>query len=506
MSSIHSILNRLSHSSDYTILPSQSPSQISEYSRWTHVNVPKRYTRFFIAILLALTIYTFSLRHITHDWREFPPEALPSPDGSPPLYLQYREYERHLPAHNPALPYPDGEHAKFIYFGNHQNAVGWGNVLQEMIFNAYFAYHVKRSFVFYNYSWNMDGPEFSDFNGHTIPSRIPLSAIITGPMVGGPMDPEDVDVPRAVSRDYFNQVCPESERYMIRGDDVKEGHWDLPAHKLINALKSKVLATDARCIELPRWSSQIFDVILFGSTGVLELWPELSKSPIFTKFGWSPLVHAAFNANRRYFEISPRPLPPFYGSLPGYFSKTSSPMNPPASPYPPLDGLLVIHVRQGDFDKHCRHFVTHSSEYNGFNAFPELPDRFDPPQGEDTPEKVETYLRHCFPNISQIVERVVDVREKSEGLKKMYIMTNAKRQWLDELKEALREKSEWEEITTSRDLWLSWEQKPVAQALDMYVAQRAQAFVGNGFSSLTSNVVMFRMGSESLDPNNTFFW
>jgi hypothetical protein len=49
--------------------------------------------------------------------RRFPQKLGLDPPGKPPLYNQYREYERHLPAHN---PFPDGKYAKFIYFGNFQ--------------------------------------------------------------------------------------------------------------------------------------------------------------------------------------------------------------------------------------------------------------------------------------------------------------------------------------------------------------------------------------------------
>jgi hypothetical protein len=38
-----------------------------------------------------------------------------------------------------------------------------------------------------------------------------------------------------------------------------------------------------------------------------------------------------------------------------------------------LDGLLVLHLRRGDFDQHCWNFIEHSS---GYNSFDELPDRF----------------------------------------------------------------------------------------------------------------------------------
>ena len=35
-------------------------------------------------------------------------------------------------------------------------------------------------FVFYNYTWDLEGPDYSTYNGHLIPARIPISAIISG--------------------------------------------------------------------------------------------------------------------------------------------------------------------------------------------------------------------------------------------------------------------------------------------------------------------------------------
>lgn len=35
-------------------------------------------------------------------------------------------------------------------------------------------------FVFDNYTWARDGPEYAAYNGRLIPARIPLSAIISG--------------------------------------------------------------------------------------------------------------------------------------------------------------------------------------------------------------------------------------------------------------------------------------------------------------------------------------
>lgn len=35
-------------------------------------------------------------------------------------------------------------------------------------------------FVFDNFTWERDGPEFTEYNGKLIPSRIPLSTMISG--------------------------------------------------------------------------------------------------------------------------------------------------------------------------------------------------------------------------------------------------------------------------------------------------------------------------------------
>ena len=222
---------------------------------------------------------------------------------------------------------------------------------------------------------------------------------------------------------------------------------------------------------------------LFGSDHALDLWPELRKSPIFTKFQWSPLIHAAYETNKHFFELEPTSfLSALYAPISKHFAKIFKPTDP-ISPYydETLDGLLVLHLRRGDFDQHCWNFIEHSSGYNGYNSFDELPDRFTIPSGGSKEERADLYLKHCFPTVAQIVNRVKDVTKKVGGLRKVYIMTNGKGSWLAELRAALLNGGQWE-VSTSRDLSLSWEQKPISQALDMYVAQKAQAFVGNGVS------------------------
>ena len=217
---------------------------------------------------------------------------------------------------------------------------------------------------------------------------------------------------------------------------------------------------------------------IFGSERVLDIFPGFVKSPIMAGFRWSPPIESAFENNRPL--ISPLT----------FFDKHLSnlPFFRPTIRYPMISGLLVLHIRRGDFSEHCAHLARWSSTFNGFNSFPELPDQFEPPPGagwgENTPENMALYMQRCFPSIEQIAAKVAAVRETQagRGLRNVYIMTNGAKEWVEELKAALFALGGFEHVTGSRDVKLSWEQKYVAQAVDMLIGQRAQVLIGNGVS------------------------
>ncbi|ESK93147.1 ATP:ADP antiporter [Moniliophthora roreri MCA 2997] len=538
------------------ILPSQAP--LSDRLRsfqccGLNILTSKRYSR-----ILLVSIFCFATVVVL--WHVEPAERIefgsvqysvlpaqdPLGDGSlPPLYEQYHEYERNLPQHDMELPAPDGKSARFIFSANHAWGSGWGNTLQEMIMNAHLAYATKRAFVFYNYTWDRHEDAFSDFNGKVIPSRVPVSTMLSGPIVGGSWTPELAPyIPRAVSSEYFYKVC--QERTVIHTEDVKSALTTGDGVTILQTWVDKINSIEDRCIEIYHDSNHIFDFWLFGSTDIHSLWPIMAKSPILTQFNFSPLILLAYTANRHHF-ITPKDtsLASYFPSIGGYLPALtySEIPRPPASAPPlstPIPGLMVLHLRRGDFEDHCRHLARYGSTYNGYNSFPHFPDRFDPSilgmnsqEWNEDRAYNELYKEHCYPDIDQIIKRVGDIRRsvderRSLGqgnswlsrlltwigssdadlhpLRRIYVMTNGKNEWLDELKSALVEDG-WElnGISTSRDLELTWEQKYVSQALDMYVAARAQVFVGNGFSSLTSNTVMLRM-ANNMDPLDTRFW
>ncbi|KAF7335804.1 hypothetical protein MVEN_02236400 [Mycena venus] len=412
--------------------------------------------------------------------------------GDPPRYKKYHEQERNLPQHNMSLPYPDGSHAKFLWVHSHGwSRFGWGDYMQEMILNTYLAYAAQRAYVFDSYTLEREGPEVGSWNGRPTPARIPLSAFISGPIVGGLM--RDKDIPRAVSREYYYSACPESERVIFDARKIQDRlDSDATVNQIVDRWVAELRSIQSPCVELARSSPTLFGYEITTSKRVLDLFPALSKSPILSGFGWSPLVLEGFYDNFKHFASSWD-----FDDAPLLRETWTT----------PLRGLLVLHIRHGgnETSESCRDAYLNSVSFMGFNSFPGLPDKYSPPKVDQSHSMSEITRKHCLPSIPEVVQKVLGVN--APHINRVYVMTNAPRPWLEELKAALRTVHDWANgIATSHDLKFSSEGRFVAEALDMHVAQRAERFIGNGFSSFTSDVVMLRMHNQDLRPSDTHFW
>lgn len=230
---------------------------------------------------------------------------------------------------------------------------------------------------------------------------------------------------------------------------------------------------------------------LFGDgLRLLDGWSGLSKSPTLQEFFWSPLVESAFDVNRKVFSSTPTRIPSL-GSVPLDRYSHDAPLS--ALRYAPIQGLLALHIRRGDFKKHCTGLAKWRSSYVGFNTFPELPDHFTYPPDSTEKQRIALYQPHCHVDVADVVRRVREVcaDEWAAGrgtLRDIYLMTNAPEEWIAEAKAALRtmDGPAWKSIASSRDLVVTPEQRDVKQAVDMLIGQRAQVFVGNGVSGGTA--------------------
>ncbi|KAF9018651.1 hypothetical protein BDZ89DRAFT_1165052 [Hymenopellis radicata] len=436
---------------------------------------------FLVAFLLWYWISEPSLPQVSVSFT--PPKQDVPP---PPTWDWLKNWEQNLPQHDLHVSPPDGTTGRYVKFSNQAQQLGWNNILNEILMNAHLAHASGRGYVFpdytwagHHYPWSFSDEEKSQ---REWPPHTPLNALMSGPVAGGSWDVNDT-TPRSISTAWFDVVCPHEARRYVHTSDLKQGMGDEPGDRIVTKWADFLRNAPERCIDIVPSSDdgfpQIFDIWLWGNTRLLPLWDSFSSSPVSRLLAASPIVKAAVDRNEYSFlPRTPRPA-----------------VKAGASAY---DRVLSLHIRRGDYEGACKHFATWSSTFYGWNQLEFLPDRFIPPPGaewgKNTPENFEIYMRRCLPSLEDVARKIRHARDNYGGdLDVVYILTNEKGEWLDELMDLLMNDG-WSSVKTSKDLILeSAEQKEVSMAIDMDIARRAGVFIGNGWSSFTSNIVHRRL-------------
>ncbi|KAJ7798475.1 hypothetical protein B0H14DRAFT_2906708 [Mycena olivaceomarginata] len=407
--------------------------------------------------------------------------------SGPPKYAALRRWQAALPQHNLALPFPEGKTGRYVKFSNEANWIGWNNCFNERLMNAHLAYVSGRAYVFQDYIWAEEHYQWSKEKWVAMNPRTPLTAIVSGPVAGGPFEPGD-PAPRAISSDWFDVVCPRSERRYINTRDVKPAVAHAPGTEVLAHWQQVLRDAPERCVEVVPASGeedtfpQTFDLGLWGSPRLLTLWDAFSQSPISRLLDASPIVRAGVDNNvGRFMPRGPRPPHP---------AQRNS-----------FERMLALHLRRGDYEAHCRWLTYINNAFYSWSLFPYLPDRF--VSEPDAPGKDERFLARCWPDITDVVKKAADARREylahmerlngtdSAVLDTFYLLTNEKSAWIEEIKDALQ-RDGWT-VATSQDLVLDAEQRDVSMAVDMEIARRA------AWSSFTSNIVYQRL-VDKRDP------
>jgi len=119
----------------YTVLPTTA-SNGSKSS----FHIPPRYRRVLLVVVALLLWLAWQRRSEV----PYPKIQLVPPKGHtlPPLFQDYRKYEDSLSERN--YKANGGTQGKYISYANHAAGSGWGNVLQDMVFNALVAASAHR--------------------------------------------------------------------------------------------------------------------------------------------------------------------------------------------------------------------------------------------------------------------------------------------------------------------------------------------------------------------------
>ncbi|KAJ7063857.1 hypothetical protein C8F01DRAFT_1129596 [Mycena amicta] len=362
--------------------------------------------------------------------------------------------------------------------------------------------------------------------------HIPMNAFTSGPTGGGSWCPHAPrGTPRGISQAWWDVVCPDSEVVELSLPKVN-GELGIDAQtsgaQRMMGWASKLKGMKEQCVKVVDGTP--FDFLFMVTTKPASIWPapaSYGTSPTLTAFTWSALVTRAFIRNF--------PLVSSAGLLPPYLMpalpwKHTLDIGSIAHPYPlsaipplaisapPLRGLLGLHIRRGDYETHCRNLAEWGTPYNTWNAFgapefqgeaggyPALPD-FHPP----TDLNVNETLAHCYPSVDAILEKIHAVIASPSTPAfiptHIFIATNGDAHWLAGLTHRLKNDLVGVQVSSSRDFQatMTLEERAVDMAVDMAVLQAAEVFIGNGWSSLTSNVVQLRLAGGR-QPWTCRFW
>ncbi|KAF6744715.1 hypothetical protein DFP72DRAFT_927787 [Ephemerocybe angulata] len=423
---------------------------------------------------------------------------------TPPRYLDLIKEQANLPQHNLSLPYPEGATGRYVKFTSQINMLGWNNVLNELLMLTHLAYKSRRAYVFQDYVWKQDYYPWPESKAWDLPSRTPLPALISGPTVGGPWESGD-SAPRSIHEKHWDVVCPKSKVKVIWTHEVKRAHklhWEKTGKEIFAVWNKILLEETEKCIEViaPQRDvedfGQVFDLWLWGTDRILDIWEEFRDSPTSQLLKTSPVVQRAIDRNEHLFK------------------------SPETEHHDPFSRVLAVHVRRGDYVGACSNLANYNSTFYSWNLHPWLPDRFGPlPGGEpgkNTPENIKEYFVHCLPDEEQIIKRISAARDdwekevfgdRLEGhfITTLYILTNAKSQWLDDFIVRLEKEHKWRIITTNDLTFGDSQEKDVGMAVDMELARKSAIFMGNGWSSFTSNILHRRLVDKKIPISNRFF-
>ncbi|KAJ7927715.1 hypothetical protein B0H13DRAFT_1970214 [Mycena leptocephala] len=444
-----------------------------------------------IVVLLTVTSANPKLRHLVRakynpSVSENGPWRTVDDSDEPPNYLALRQCEAALPQHNLSLPFPERKGIEQLLQRGISvcSNIETGVLMNPSLMNAHLAYISERAYVFQDYTWAPEHFQWAKEKWVTANPRTPLTAIISGPVAGGPFESGDPS-PRAISEDWFNIVCPSHERRYINTRDVKPAVAEAPGIDVLTHWQTVLRDTPEHCVEIVGAEedtfSQTFDLGLWASPRILTVWDSFPQSPISHLLDASPIVHSAVDRNS-YLFIPRGPRPPH------------------PAPRNPFHRMLALHLRRGDYEGHCRGMTYINLGFYSWNLFPHLPDRF--VSEPDAPGKDERFLERCWPDHAGIVKKAAEARR--DYLAHAATFNGTKNNaTLDVIYEALQ-RDGWT-VATTRDLVLdhlalaSTEQRDVSMAVDMEIARRAAVFLGNGWSSMTSNIVYQRL-IDKRDP------
>ena len=174
------------------------------------------------------------------------------------------------------------------------------------------------------------------------------------------------------------------------------------------------------------------------------------------------------------------------------------------------EAYMAIHLRRGDFEEHCKYLGETRQGFTTWVTLPTLQPSVLPPKLD--PSNATIVMDHCYPSLNRILDSISKQARDRPHLRTLHVLHDGA--WdhptvylqYYKLAEALKN-PEWARragwkggpmlrVTHSAEVPIRWGERDWSVCVDVELGRRAEVFIGNGFSSLTSQVVALRLSDE----------
>ena len=122
------------------------------------------------------------------------------------------------------------------------------------LLHSHLANLANRSYVFEDYVWSWSPVRWTIYDYALRPARLPLNAFIAGPTAGQPSHS-----PPAVSKKFWQAVCPPEKKTVIKRPDSP---FEADATFIVNWWLGILAETEDECVEIDARDYPVFDASL----------------------------------------------------------------------------------------------------------------------------------------------------------------------------------------------------------------------------------------------------
>ncbi|KAE9409131.1 hypothetical protein BT96DRAFT_962330 [Gymnopus androsaceus JB14] len=286
---------------------------------------------------------------------------------------------------------------------------------------------------------------------------LPLSAFLPGPTIDG------------VPVSFLEQICPQDDTVYIQIDALYDDLW---------RTSQKILARPEKCIII---TNRIMHWNYLSSSALSQVWPSFQQY-LGRYFAWSPQILDITRRTQKELRLRPHQS--------HYTQHDSSNQNQSG------DSYMALHIRRGDFKSHCASLASSQTPFTTWASLSSLRDSrilsAITLQAQAHPHVRTLHILHDasidHPNV------YIDIMKLKAAL------TNP--DWA--ARNGWGESGPMRRITESSMIPIKHGEYDFTVAVDMELARWADVFVGNGYSSLSSQVVAMKDGVGGWDPEGYY--